>query len=405
MIGNPKKVSGILHFGLLIFLIIFVSSCGDAFHSSSSSETGSITFSVEWPGAPQESSGRYATTLDCAGAGVSTVEASVYDENDSYLVGGGPWNCSAHSGTITGVPVGSNRKVVILGKDSSGNDVYSGEGTGITVQVNQTPTVYIIVLPTTPDDDHGDTYYTATSISTDGTLYSGSIETGGDVDYFSFFATSGYTYVIETSDLGFGSDTYIYLYSTNGTTEIDHDDDGGADAASRMELAATSSGTYYIKVRHFNSSSGIGTYKISVTSSGTSFEGFESGNFNNMAWYTGGHGYWQVTSDYAYNGLYAAKAPVSIVFSQSSYLQITLVVYSAGDISFWYKVSSESNCDFLVFKIDGIQQYAWSGELGWTQAAFSVSSGTRTFRWLYTKDGSLDMGDDTAWIDDIVFPY
>jgi len=115
-------------------------------------------------------------------------------------------------------------------------------------------------------DDHGNRYSTATAISTGGGLWSGSIETGGDVDYFSFYATSGCTYVIETSDLGSGSDTYIYLYSTNGTTEIDHDDDGGAGLASKIEWEATSSGTYYIKVRHYRSSSGTGTYKISVTS-------------------------------------------------------------------------------------------------------------------------------------------
>ncbi len=118
----------------------------------------------------------------------------------------------------------------------------------------------------TPSDDHGNTYSTATTISTDGTLYSGNIETAGDVDYFSFSATSGCTYVIETGDLGSGCDTYIYLYSTNGTTEIDHNNDGGEGLASRIEWEASSSGTYYIKVREY-SSSDTGTYKISVTES------------------------------------------------------------------------------------------------------------------------------------------
>ena len=36
--------------------------------------------------------------------------------------------------------------------------------------------------------------------------------------------------------------------------------------------------------------------------------------------------------------------------------------------------------------------------------AFKITSGTRTFEWSYSKDGSESGGDDTAWIDDIVFP-
>jgi hypothetical protein len=33
-----------------------------------------------------------------------------------------------------------------------------------------------------------------------------------------------------------------------------------------------------------------------------------------------------------------------------------------------------------------------------------VTAGTRTFEWTYSKDGSESIDDDTAWIDDIVFP-
>jgi len=33
-----------------------------------------------------------------------------------------------------------------------------------------------------------------------------------------------------------------------------------------------------------------------------------------------------------------------------------------------------------------------------------VTAGTRTFEWIYSKDGSESVDDDTAWIDDIVFP-
>ena len=131
MRNTLKIVTPLLHLTLYIFLIIFLSACGEE-PTHSSSETGSIAFCVEFQGA-QKKIAVLSQAIDCGSSGIATVEAKVYDENDSYLTGGGPWNCEAHSGTITGVPAGSNRKVVILGKDSSGNILYCGEKTGISV--------------------------------------------------------------------------------------------------------------------------------------------------------------------------------------------------------------------------------------------------------------------------------
>lgn len=93
-------------------------------------------------------------------------------------------------------------------------------------------------------DDHGDTYSAATPISTDGTLYDGEIETGGDVDYFSFSASSGHIYLILTSQLGGGCDTFIHLYDTDGTTELASDDDRGEGLTSRIDWQAGSPGIY-----------------------------------------------------------------------------------------------------------------------------------------------------------------
>jgi len=63
------------------------------------------------------------------------------------------------------------------------------------------------------------------------------------------------------------SGTGIELYSTNGNTVIDTDDDGGVGRASKIEWTCPTSGTYYVKVKHF-SSSGTGSYYISVTVDG-----------------------------------------------------------------------------------------------------------------------------------------
>ena len=46
----------------------------------------------------------------------------------------------------------------------------------------------------------------------------------------------------------------------------------------------------------------------------------------------------------------------------------------------------------------------WSGTEDWAEVSFAVTEGSRTFEWTYTKDSSASDGEDTAWIDDIVFP-
>jgi len=128
---------------LLCIAILSFTSCGQG--PETTLDTGSIAFSVKFQKTSGADAERHAQALDCASAGVSTVEAHIYDENDSEIAGGGPWDCEDHQGTVTGVPVGSNRKAVILGQDSSGNVIYRGETTGITVQGGQTTSTGTII--------------------------------------------------------------------------------------------------------------------------------------------------------------------------------------------------------------------------------------------------------------------
>jgi hypothetical protein len=132
------------------------------------------------------------------------------------------------------------------------------------------------------------------------------------------------------------------------------------------------------------------------------FEGFETRDFSTFEWKFYGEQDWFVTSNERNSGLYNAEAG-PIGDDESSTLEVTLDCVS-GDISFYCKVSSEESFDYLSFYIDGMLQDKWSGEQAWTQASFPVTEGTRTFRWEYSKDSSVSDGDDTAWIDDIVFP-
>ncbi len=140
-----QRLTSLLYYILCISLFLSASACTNSNHSPS--DTGSITFSVEWRDAPTKQP--YETgfrALDCAASGVVSVEAHIFDENGSYLTAGGPWPCSAHAGTIENVPEGLNRRVVVSGKDSNENLLYSGEVTGITVTAGQTTNAGTIVV-------------------------------------------------------------------------------------------------------------------------------------------------------------------------------------------------------------------------------------------------------------------
>jgi len=82
-----------------------------------------------------------------------------------------------------------------------------------------------------------------------------------DVDYYIFSATSGVTYLIETSG---STDTYMELFIPDGTTIIESDDDSGDEANAQLEWSCTQTGNYFFMIRHYGEE-GTGSYGISVT--------------------------------------------------------------------------------------------------------------------------------------------
>lgn len=134
-----------------------------------------------------------------------------------------------------------------------------------------------------------------------------------------------------------------------------------------------------------------------------STEDWESGGMTQFDWVTGGTTNWYVTDYLPYEGSYCARSG-DINDGQNSWLQLTYDVYSAEDISFWFKVSSESSYDYLRFYIDGSEQSSWSGFVAWQEVSYPVTPGTHVFKWQYDKDFSVSSGDDCAYIDYIVFP-
>ncbi len=156
----------------------------------------------------------------------------------------------------------------------------------------------------------------------------------------------------------------------------------------------------------FNLSYTAGNYSAShviLETIGLIVEDFETGDFTEYNWQFNEFPWVIVDSTQAYEGGYAAKSD-EITDSQSSIMEMNYPTISDGEISFFYKVSSENTYDFLIFYINGEEKGRWSGEVGWTEAVFSVVAGDNTFKWEYSKDYSVSSGDDCAWVDYILLP-
>ncbi|MBD3296657.1 MAG: hypothetical protein GF392_04755, partial [Candidatus Omnitrophica bacterium] len=87
---------------------------------------------------------------------------------------------------------------------------------------------------------------------------------------------------------------------------------------------------------------------------------------------------------------------------QALYTQVTVNSYT--ELSFWWKVSSESGYDHLRFRVNSTIQDEISGEQGWTEVVHGLDPGTYELSWEYAKDGSLSEGDDAGYVDAIELP-
>ncbi|MHC4535366.1 MAG: hypothetical protein ACYS6K_15555 [Planctomycetota bacterium] len=117
----------------------------------------------------------------------------------------------------------------------------------------------------------------------------------------------------------------------------------------------------------------------------------------NLIFETDGDAEWFSQINMAYFGDDAVESG-GISHEQSSVIQTT--VSGAGTFSFYWKVSSEENYDFLEFYIDGILQDRISGDEDWHQMVYTISeSGLHALEWRYIKDWSESVGHDSGWLD------
>ncbi len=115
-----------------------------------------------------------------------------------------------------------------------------------------------------------------------------------------------------------------------------------------------------------------------------------------LVWLTGGDAGWSAQSADTQDGVLAARSG-AISDGQQSWL--TTTVTGPGTLTFWWKVSSEADYDFLRFFVDNQEQARISGEQSWSEQSLVLPAGPLTLAWRYTKDFSDSSGMDAGWLD------
>jgi len=105
------------------------------------------------------------------------------------------------------------------------------------------------------------------------------------------------------------------------------------------------------------------------------------------------------TTTYYYGGDAARSG--TITDNEETWLRGMAV--GPGILTFYWKVSSESNFDFLAFYIDGVEQASISGSVDWHQKTYSITSDAHAVEWRYAKDDSGSSGADCGWLDKVEF--
>lgn len=106
-------------------------------------------------------------------------------------------------------------------------------------------------------------------------------------------------------------------------------------------------------------------------------------------------GAWEATEDST------AIKNVSIPDDGISYFEFT--VTGPTNITFDWKISCESECDFGTFYVNGTEEASIDGDVYWHTVNFNINqTGPVTLKWEYSKDGSVTEGDDAVYLRNLV---
>ena len=135
---------------------------------------------------------------------------------------------------------------------------------------------------------------------------------------------------------------------------------------------------------------------------GSDFESFESGGFDQFNWTMNNYP-WIIDSQ-SYAGAYSARSAQNLPHTNKSRMSITVNLSSEAPLSYYRKVSSETNYDKFILYVDGSPMDEASGNQSWTYFSTMIPAGSHTLMFSYEKDYTQVSGSDCVWIDNVELP-
>ena len=151
-----------------------------------------------------------------------------------------------------------------------------------------------------------------------------------------------------------------------------------------------------------NSSLEMASFNVANSPGGLAGDLSDATDATQYAWSTSGDADWSVVQGPpSWDGVDSARSG-AIGHGGTSTMSVT--IDGEGTLRFWWKVSSESNADYLTVAVDGNVEDVISGEQDWAQVELTLSSGgPHEVTWTYEKDGSATAGQDAGWVDLVHF--
>jgi hypothetical protein len=123
-------------------------------------------------------------------------------------------------------------------------------------------------------------------------------------------------------------------------------------------------------------------------------------NNSNVVWTNLANPVWYGQTNISHDGVASAQ---TFLMTNGQQAVLNTTVTGPGTLSFWCKVSSQTNSDYLSFSVNGTNKLVLSGEMDWEQHSFYLPAGQLNLSWTYAKDGSGSAGQDAAWLDQVSF--
>ncbi|KAF5059726.1 PKD domain protein [anaerobic digester metagenome] len=117
-----------------------------------------------------------------------------------------------------------------------------------------------------------------------------------------------------------------------------------------------------------------------------------------LPWTTDSDAEWTVDRAVAHDDRSAARSGAIGGLAASN---LSTSVKGPVIVSFWWKVSSETDFDYLRLLVDGVESAAITGEVDWSRHQFALPSGQHTLTWRYAKDEAARSGRDAGWVDQV----